>query len=217
MPVERRREVVEVCRAHDVVIVEDDIYGRLVSDTMPPLVELDPRRVVYVNSVSKSLASGMRLGMVLAPPACEARIFDALITHAWVAPSFYAELFARMMEDGSAEGCLRAQREEASRRQAMARSYLGPDVTKDIAGFHLWLPVPAPWRIEDAIACLVDLGVRVSPANHFAVNGDSEGVAMAPRIRIALGVQGDEGPLQEGLRRIARALQSGPLALSTIA
>ncbi len=217
MPLERRREVLAVCHAHDALVVEDDIYGRLVSDPVPPLAELDPRRVVYANSVSKSLASGMRLGMVLAPPACQARIRDALVTHAWVAPSFYAELFARMMEDGSAEDCLRAQKKEASRRQAMARSCLGADATADIAGYHLWLPVPAPWRIEDATAGLADAGVRVSPANHFAVDDDQDSGAVAARIRIALGAPEDERLLHEGLRRIARALRDGPLAMSTIA
>jgi DNA-binding transcriptional MocR family regulator len=217
MPIERRREILAVCRAHDALVVEDDINARLVSDDMPPLAGLDPQRVVHASSLSKSLASGMRLGVLLAPPACQARLRDALVSQAWVAPAFYAELFARMVADGSAEACLRAQKAEAGRRQAMARSSFGADAAAEIAGFHLWLPVPPPWRIEDAIASLAGAGVRVSPANHFAVDDEQGGAAAAPRIRIALGAPEDDALLQEGLRRVAGALRGGPLAMSTIA
>ncbi|MFX8653073.1 aminotransferase class I/II-fold pyridoxal phosphate-dependent enzyme, partial [Acinetobacter baumannii] len=37
MDLERRREIVAVARAHDLTLIEDDVYGQLPADRPPPL------------------------------------------------------------------------------------------------------------------------------------------------------------------------------------
>ena len=61
-PLARREAIVAVARELDLVLVEDDVYGPLVPDRPPALVTLAPERTLYVSSLSKFLAPGLRLG-----------------------------------------------------------------------------------------------------------------------------------------------------------
>nr|MDT0525138.1 PLP-dependent aminotransferase family protein [Streptomyces sp. DSM 41633] len=66
---ERRRQLLDWARDVDGVVLEDDYDGDFRYDRAPvgALQGLDPERVVYTGSVSKSLAPGLRLGWLIAP------------------------------------------------------------------------------------------------------------------------------------------------------
>ena len=65
---ERREELVEIARSHDLLLIEDDVYSVFVSSDIPTLAELPPERTFHVGSLSKSFAPGLRVGHILAPP-----------------------------------------------------------------------------------------------------------------------------------------------------
>ncbi len=74
---ERRRELLEMAREFDLVIVEDNPYGmlRFEGEPLPSLAALEqeggdggPGRVVYLGTFSKIFAPGVRLGWVHAQP-----------------------------------------------------------------------------------------------------------------------------------------------------
>lgn len=67
----RRAHVLALAAAHDMVIVEDDVYGFLALDgTPPPALQADDLtgRVVLLTSFSKVCMPGLRLGLMAAPP-----------------------------------------------------------------------------------------------------------------------------------------------------
>jgi DNA-binding transcriptional MocR family regulator len=66
---QRRAEVLEICRAADVLILEDDPYGLLGFDGPPPraLRADEAEGVIYLGSFSKTFAPGFRVGWALAP------------------------------------------------------------------------------------------------------------------------------------------------------
>jgi 2-aminoadipate transaminase len=75
MVAERRRELLELAREFDVIIVEDNPYGmlRFEGEPLPSLAALeqeegDVDRVVYLGTFSKIFAPGVRLGWVHAQP-----------------------------------------------------------------------------------------------------------------------------------------------------
>jgi 2-aminoadipate transaminase len=76
LAVERREEILEICRAHNVLVVEDNPYGLLGFDGQiyPALRSTDPDNVVYLGSFSKTFASGLRVGWVLAPHAVREKL-----------------------------------------------------------------------------------------------------------------------------------------------
>lgn len=67
---ERRRELLKVAKERDIVLIEDDYESELIPEVsaLPPLMSLDrDQSVLYVGSLSKALAPGLRLGYVVAP------------------------------------------------------------------------------------------------------------------------------------------------------
>ncbi|MCX6667780.1 MAG: PLP-dependent aminotransferase family protein [Euryarchaeota archaeon] len=69
IPLEQRKELLELASEYDFVIIEDDPYGDLVFEgkTIPPIKSLDTKgRVVYISTFSKILAPGFRLAWVIA-------------------------------------------------------------------------------------------------------------------------------------------------------
>ena len=71
---DRRRQVLEIAREHDLLIIEDDPYGEFWFDegigSIPPIRSLPgaEERVVYLGTFSKILAPGFRLAYAIAPP-----------------------------------------------------------------------------------------------------------------------------------------------------
>ncbi len=67
----RRRKLIEIAHAHDLLIVEDDPYGKLRFDgeAVPSIHSLDKGegRVVYLGTFSKILVPGFRLAWTVAP------------------------------------------------------------------------------------------------------------------------------------------------------
>ena len=59
----RREAIVAIARRHELILIEDDVYGQLPEDRPPPLAVLAPERTVHISSASKSVAPGLRLGI----------------------------------------------------------------------------------------------------------------------------------------------------------
>ncbi|SAL53752.1 MocR-like pyridoxine biosynthesis transcription factor PdxR [Caballeronia humi] len=70
MPLERRHALLNMAQEHDFVVIEDDYESEnnFSGAPHPALKSLDTAdRVIYVGSLSKSFAPGLRLGYVVAP------------------------------------------------------------------------------------------------------------------------------------------------------
>jgi GntR family transcriptional regulator/MocR family aminotransferase len=84
MPLERRRALLDAANEHDLVIIEDDYESEtnFVGEPAPALKSLDEcDRVIYLGSLSKTLAPGLRLGYLVGPVELirEARALRRLI------------------------------------------------------------------------------------------------------------------------------------------
>ena len=99
MPLQRRQEILELAKKRDVVLLEDDHESELnfSGRPLPALKSLDTDgRVLYLGSLSKTLAHGLRIGYIVAPAALirELRALRRLIMRHVPANNLYtASLF----------------------------------------------------------------------------------------------------------------------------
>lgn len=69
LPLERRRQIADLIRHYDVLLLEDDPYSdlRYSGEPLPPIQQFAPDNVIYNSTVSKVLAPGLRIGFCTAP------------------------------------------------------------------------------------------------------------------------------------------------------
>ena len=207
MPEARRREIVEVCARHEVVIVEDDVYGFLPEAPPPPLAALAPERSVYLGSLSKFGAPGLRLGWIRAAPDLLRPIADALRATSLMTSPILAEVGARLIREGEALRLAEWQRAEARKRQVMAARILeGHAVFTHPDSFHLWLELPEPWRREVFAAEARGHGVGLASAEVFAAGRQP----VPHAVRLCLQAPENRDDLARGLSIIADILAGQP-------
>lgn len=215
MPEERRREIAAICRRHDIVAVEDDVYGFLCDPALPPLVNLLPERGVYLTSLSKCFAPGLRVGYLHAPVRGAERFAAAAhATGGYMAPPLMAAIASRWIADtgGDGERLAAEKRRLVATRQAIVRSIV--DATRSGAtlathphSLHCWLILPPGWRAEEFAAAARERGVGVTPAGAFAV-GATAGIPEA--VRFSLGTPATADLLERAMHLIAATLEVGP-------
>ena len=69
IPLKRREAIADIIRRHNALLIEDDPYSalRYRGAAVPPIKTLAPENVVYISTLSKIFAPGLRLGFCVAP------------------------------------------------------------------------------------------------------------------------------------------------------
>ncbi|MET4158999.1 PLP-dependent aminotransferase family protein [Agromyces sp. PvR057] len=158
----RRRELVRVARAHDALIIEDDVYAVSEERLAPALVSLAPERTFYVSSASKALSPAIRLGMVKPPCAFRPRVADAVRALGLPVSPLICVLLDELVSAGIASTVRASIRDEGARRTEMAREQFGSALfLAPKTGYHVFLPM-APDRARALAASAQDAGVLLA-------------------------------------------------------
>ena len=206
MPLERRREIADVARRHGLRVVEDDVHGLVPSERPAPITTLVPERSYYLTSTSKTLAPGLRIAYVAAPPADVPRLAASLRATTWAVAPLTAAIASHWIREGTADAIVAARREEARERQSLARERLtGFDIDSQPEAYYLWLRLPEPWRGESFAAEARARGVLVTPAEAFTVGREQPPHA----VRICVGAARSRATLARGLDTVAALLRDG--------
>ncbi|WP_250655542.1 PLP-dependent aminotransferase family protein [Alkalimarinus coralli] len=207
MSAQRRAEIIRICRQYEVLILEDDVNGPLAENAPLPMVAMAPEQVIYIGSLSKSLAAGLRIGAIVPPGCVLDRIAASVRASSWMVSPLVAEIACEWIRSGRAEQQIVHQREEVRRRQLVAKDKLaGFDVAIAPFGFHVWLKLPEPWRASQFVKEAEHRGVLLKGAGTFAV-----GRFEAPHaVRIAISSAIDIAQLSQGLDILVKMLKAGP-------
>lgn len=213
MPESRRHEIAEVLRRNELIAIEDDAWGFLAEGSIKPLHTFAPECVVYLTSCSKSLAPGLRIGFIVAPPSIQRAVTSCIGTITWASP-LLAEIVKKWIEDGTAKSIIQQRIRTANERQQLAKKLLGASLRSGTSGlfpsFHLWLLLPEPWRADEFSEHAETLGVSLG-----ATSGFVPGRAHTPHaVRICTGTEMNVNRVEEGLRIIVGMLKSGPRGYS---
>jgi DNA-binding transcriptional MocR family regulator len=206
MSVERRRHIAEIVAAHDAYVIEDDIFGLLLPEPLPPISTFAQRNGLYITSLSKTVAPGLRVGYLVVPPALFEKACATMRATCWMAPPIMAEVTSRWIDDGTALSILERTRKEAAARMKLARRILGPwSADAPDGAMHVWFQLPDAWTSDRLVAAARERGVLLTSAAPFMV-----GTTEAPRaVRICLGTPPTRKLLEEALERLAGILEAG--------
>ena len=199
LPLDRRRQMLELARRHNVAILEDDPYGELQYDgeAVPPLRALDDQ-VIHVGTFSKTIAPGIRTGFAIAPP----EIYRLMLAMREVTDISNDRITMRTVYHTAVDfldGHLDLARQlYRSRRDAMLRAldaHMPPGVTwsRPNGGFFIWVSLPESVDGERLFEHSAANGVIFFPGEWFYPDRDRShtlrlSFSTVPEDRIALGV-----------------------------
>ncbi len=213
MPEARRREIAAICARHGVAIVEDDIYGFLPEGAPAPLASHMPERSVYVTSLSKCVAPGLRIGYLHGPAKILERAGQALRASTLMASPIMAQAATELIGSGHARRIALWQRREAEARQRLAAEVLPADcLDSHPQAFHFWLRLPEPWRREVFAAEARARGVAIAPAEVFAVGRQP----VPHAVRVCLQAAKTRAHAAKALGILAEVLAGDPASTSAL-
>ncbi|MFD1718520.1 PLP-dependent aminotransferase family protein [Georgenia deserti] len=201
---ERRPRIVEICRRHHVLILEDNPYGLLGfdADPMPALQSYDAEGVVYLGSFSKTFAPGYRVGWALAPHAVREKLVLASEA-AILSPTMMGQLsiatYLSSYDWYSQVKNYRAMYRE--RRDAMlsALSEFLPEASWTVpeGGFYTWVTLPSGLDAQAMLPRAVTNLVAYVSGTAFFADGQGHG-----NMRLSFCYPTPER-IREGVRRLA--------------
>ncbi|PZG03043.1 PLP-dependent aminotransferase family protein [Nonomuraea aridisoli] len=205
---QRRQAIVDIARRHDLMIIEDDVFGLLAQDAVTPLAALAPERTLYLTSLSKTIAPGLRCGFLAGPPQLTDRL-GALVRATVFNPSPLSTAVAmRWLDDGTADRLLDWQCGEMARRRTAAEHLLGahPAISHvRSAALHAWVEMREPWTASEVVSLADGLGMTISPTMYFLAGNQT-----LPRgVRLCLGNAADVGTLTTALRTLTEGMERG--------
>jgi DNA-binding transcriptional MocR family regulator len=183
---QRRKELADICRKYDVLIIEDDVYALALDSppSVPSFAALAPERTCFIAATSEILGGGLRIAY-LCPPQHVMEELERTISYTIsMVPPLMAELAAQWITDGTADRVLHAKKQEAAARNALTRSLLdGFSLVSRETGFFCWLSLPAPWTGIQFSEKARQHGILVAEGEHFMMGHDMP----EHGIRLALG------------------------------
>ena len=185
LDMERRLRLAALVRHHGLTLIEDDAYGQLPAQPLPPLAALAPESSWHIASASKIISPVLRVAHVRAPSAEAARRLAGDIHEtAIMAPPLNAALVTLWLRDGLFGELVAKVRAEGLARQRIAAPWLaGTDHAAHPEGYHIWLRLPHGADAEGLAARLRPAGLSIVSGSAFAVDP----AAAEPAVRISIG------------------------------
>jgi len=207
----RRKKILELAEEKDFLIIEDDYEAETNFNYKPlPALMSDDKygRVIYVGSLSKTLAPGLRLGYLVGPKAFinEARALRRLIMRHPAANNQRAAAY--FLARGHHESLLRALiKSNRSKRLKLLESmnkYLPAwTISPNQGGSSIWVTGPTTLDARVLAQRCLQKGVLIEPGNIHYISDDR------PYNRFRLGYTSiNENNIEEGIKIISQVAES---------
>lgn len=208
---ERRRRIAELAAEHDLLVLEDDPYGRVryEGEAPPSLFELEGgERVAYASSFSKTVAPGLRVGWFVFPAALAAEI-EELAVSTYISPPLLTQAAVLELIDRGrfepnlerVQGLLRA-RKDAMLGALEAHMPAGTTWSRPEGGYFLWVRFPDAVDAGELLVRATEAGVTFVRGSDFFPGG-SVGRSEA---RLAFSFETPER-IEEGVALLASLLR----------
>ncbi len=219
LSVERRLKLIELADRYGVPIVEDDPYGQLryEGEHLPSVVVLDSQartncetvyrgNVIYLSTFSKTLAPGIRLAWVVAPPEVIRKLTQAKQGADLHTSPFNQMVAYEVAKGGFLDQHIKLIRQVYSERRdvmlgAMDRSFPpGVEWTHPQGGLFLWGTLPETLNSADLLKTALEQKVAFVPGAPFYATGGGHNT-----MRLNFSHANPE-KINEGISRLGKAI-----------
>jgi 2-aminoadipate transaminase len=207
---ERRRErLAELVIERNLFVLEDRVYADLRFDSHEsrPLRELAPGHVLYLNSLSKSVGGGLRLGWVAGRGPVIERIAHRKIDADFHTPTLIQHIAARYLASGAYDKHLKDTvpfyRERRDALMDSLERHLSGEYKAEVprGGHNVWVTLTHPVEERALYSEAIRQGVTFTPGGAMTAERRSQ-----TAFRLSFSLLPPE-QLDEGVRRLARALR----------
>lgn len=184
---ERRKTLLELAEVHDFLVVEDDPYSYFYLDGVEPpsLKSMDASgRVIYVSTVSKILAPGLRIGWVVAEEEIVEKLAIAKQGVTLQPPTLSMYVLLEALKRGLVDRQIPKLKEVYRvRRDTMLEALetympVGVKWTRPSGGMFVWIETPESVDMDELLPiALTEYKVAYVPGSSFHVDGSGRNTA----------------------------------------
>lgn len=204
----RREALVRLSREHDFLIFEDDPYVdlRFSGHKLARMLELEPERVVYASSFSKTVCPGIRVGYLVGPTALISQIAK-LATNTYISPSMVSQAIVyEFCASGAIERSIENVRTALAKRaktlaDALRREIPEAEFVEPEGGYFMWVTLPRGTDVARLFELTGEMGVAFVKGTDFLIDGGENTLRLAYS-----GVTPEQ--IDEGVGRLAEAYRS---------
>lgn len=165
--------ILKLADAHDLRIIEDDIFADFEHEPAPRLAAFDGLdRVIHIGSFSKTLSASVRCGFIAARQDWIEEIIDLRLATSFGGGAFSAELVITMLKDGAYRrhvGGLRTRLADAMGKVSGQLKAIGfTPWIEPKAGMFLWCHLPGDLDAADVARCALTDGLVLAPGDAFS-------------------------------------------------
>lgn len=204
MSLQKRKNIAETAKEYDLIVIEDGTY-HLMAEAIAPITSFVPERSIYIASLSKSIAPGLRLAYITSSALYRPTISDALYTLNVSVSPLMAELSSRVIVSGLLDKVIQKHRANTKERNLIVNGYLNKyDCKGDLYCIFRWLKLPDNISGLEFERNAHSKGVQVYAADRFAVGTTTPEHA----IRLAICAPKTKTELEKGLVILKSLLES---------
>ena len=186
LSLEKRTRLLELAAEHSFIVFEDDPYVdlRFSGEPLPTMLSMDPERVVYASSFSKTVCPGIRVGYLVGPLDLIASIAK-IATNTYISPNMVAQ---SIVYEFSASGAIERSIETVKaalgeRAQALANAlrseFADAEFVVPQGGYFMWVTLPEGTDVRSLFDAAAERGVSFVKGTDFMLDGGENTLRLA--------------------------------------
>jgi 2-aminoadipate transaminase len=208
LSLDKRHALLALAGKHDFLVFEDDPYValRFKGETLPTMLSLDPERVVYASSFSKTVCPGIRVGYLVGPVELIAKIAK-IAANTYISPSMVSQsIVYEFCASGAIERSIETVKTALAERvgvleAALRRELPEADFVTPEGGYFMWVTLPEGTDANALLEAASERGVSFVKGADFLMEGGDNTLRLAYS-----GVTVEQ--IDEGVGRLAQAFRS---------
>jgi DNA-binding transcriptional MocR family regulator len=186
LSLQKRTRLLELAADHGFMVFEDDPYVelRFSGETLPTMLSMDPERVVYASSFSKTVCPGIRVGYLVGPPELISAI-GQLATNTYISPNMVSQsIVYEFCASGAIERSIETVKAALAERaktlaEALRAELADAQFVEPQGGYFMWVTLPEGTDVAALYRAAADRGVAFVKGTDFLLEGGENTLRLA--------------------------------------